>query len=169
MNAITWIAEQKIMEAILAGELDNLPGAGKPLKLEDDWGGQPVHRLAHKVLKNAGFLPVTLLLRKEVEDLLAEAELLLQNCRERTAPLRPVGKTTSDSKLRSYNHLVQTFRANYHEILMRINEKITELRYACIRDELLNSMRCAAALELPLVNVSARLQNFDGMFPKVEM
>ena len=32
------IAERKIQEAILKGELDNLPGKGKPLQLDDDSG-----------------------------------------------------------------------------------------------------------------------------------
>jgi hypothetical protein len=55
MNALTWIAEQKILEATLAGELDNLPGAGKPLQLEDGWNGRSTNRLAYKSLEEFRF------------------------------------------------------------------------------------------------------------------
>jgi len=45
------IAERKIQEAILNGELDNLPGKGKPLQLEDESGIPKELRLAYKILK----------------------------------------------------------------------------------------------------------------------
>lgn len=36
MDAISIIAEQRIREACERGAFDSLPGAGKPLELEDD-------------------------------------------------------------------------------------------------------------------------------------
>ena len=51
------IAEQKIAEAIARGELDDLPGAGKPLELDDDSNVPEDLRLAWRILKNAGFVP----------------------------------------------------------------------------------------------------------------
>ncbi|RME67136.1 MAG: DUF1992 domain-containing protein [Nitrospirae bacterium] len=60
------IAEQKIKEAIERGELDNLPGSGKPLNLEDDAFVPEDLRAAYRVLKNAGYLPPELELRKEI-------------------------------------------------------------------------------------------------------
>ena len=36
MDAISIIAEQRIREACERGDFDSLPGAGKPLELEDD-------------------------------------------------------------------------------------------------------------------------------------
>lgn len=63
------IAEQKIREAIADGEFDNLPGKGKPLKLED-WSHIPEDlRLSYKVLKNAGAVPEEVQLRKEIVSL----------------------------------------------------------------------------------------------------
>ena len=35
MNALAWIGEARIAQALQDGELDNLPGAGKPLHLND--------------------------------------------------------------------------------------------------------------------------------------
>ena len=63
------IAERKIQESILNGELDNLPGKGKPLKLDDDSGIPEELRLAYKILKNADCLPAELELKKEIVQL----------------------------------------------------------------------------------------------------
>ena len=60
------IAEKKILEAIARGEFANLPGAGKPLRLEDDSMIPGELRIAYKVLKNAGCIPPELELRKEI-------------------------------------------------------------------------------------------------------
>jgi hypothetical protein len=70
------IAEQRIAEAVERGELDDLPGAGRPL----DLGGDPLVpedlRLAYRILKNAGFVPPELETRREIralEDLVQSA------------------------------------------------------------------------------------------------
>lgn len=60
------LAERKILEAMARGEFDNLPGAGRPLRLEDDSTVPPELRIAYKILKNAGYLPPELELRKEI-------------------------------------------------------------------------------------------------------
>ncbi|MFZ5584720.1 MAG: DnaJ family domain-containing protein [Thermodesulfobacteriota bacterium] len=70
------IAEDRIREAVERGELDNLPGAGQPQNLEDDSNLPAELRIAYKVLKNAGFTPPELDLRKQiyqVEELLDNA------------------------------------------------------------------------------------------------
>ena len=56
MDAIAFIAEQRIREALDRGEFDNLPGAGRPLELEDDSDVPEDLRMACKVLRNAGYL-----------------------------------------------------------------------------------------------------------------
>jgi DnaJ homologue, subfamily C, member 28, conserved domain len=71
------IAERRIQEAILNGELDDLPGKGKPLKLEDESHIPEDLRLAYKILKNADCLPPELELKKEIvrlKDILAGLE-----------------------------------------------------------------------------------------------
>ena len=65
-EAFDKIAEKKIREAIDNGEFDDLPGKGKPLRLEDDRHLPQDIRLAHKILKNADCLPPELELRKEI-------------------------------------------------------------------------------------------------------
>lgn len=78
MNPLDQIAEARIQEAIERGELRDLPGEGKPLSLDDDSAVPEELRVAYRVLKNAGFLPPELQLRKEV----CEAEQLLQQLPE---------------------------------------------------------------------------------------
>ncbi len=73
MDIIDQIAEAAIQEAMARGEFDNLPGAGQPLVLDDDALVPPELRAAYRLLKNAGFLPPELQLRKEI----AAAEQLL--------------------------------------------------------------------------------------------
>ena len=51
------IAERKIAEALARGELENLPGAGRPLELDDDALIPEELRAAYRILKNAGFVP----------------------------------------------------------------------------------------------------------------
>ncbi len=71
------IAERRIQEAIRNGEFDDLPGAGKPLVLEDDSHIPEDLRMAYKVLRNANCVPPEIALRKEiarVEDLLSGME-----------------------------------------------------------------------------------------------
>ncbi len=63
------VAERKIQEAIRNGELDNLPGKGKPLQLEDESGIPEELRLAYKILKNADCLPPEVQLKKEIVQL----------------------------------------------------------------------------------------------------
>lgn len=51
------LAERKIEEAVSRGELDDLPGRGAPLDLEEDPLVPQDLRAVHRVLKNAGFVP----------------------------------------------------------------------------------------------------------------
>lgn len=60
------IAEERIREAMARGEFANLPGAGRPLRLEDDALVPEDLRVAYKILKNAGCIPPELELRKEI-------------------------------------------------------------------------------------------------------
>lgn len=51
------IVEQHIREAALRGDFDDLPGAGRPLDLDDDLLVPEDLRMAYRILKNAGFVP----------------------------------------------------------------------------------------------------------------
>ena len=63
------IAERRIEEARDRGELDNLPGAGKPLPEEDQLLVPEHQRMAYRILRNSGFLPPELAMHKEAVEL----------------------------------------------------------------------------------------------------
>jgi hypothetical protein len=54
---LDFLVEQKLLEAVSRGEFDDLPGAGRPLDLDDDALVPEDLRLAYRILKNAGFVP----------------------------------------------------------------------------------------------------------------
>lgn len=66
---IDQLVEQHIRAAQEKGELSNLPGEGAPLQLDDDSGVPPELRSAYRLLKNAGFLPPELEMRREALEL----------------------------------------------------------------------------------------------------
>lgn len=71
------IVEQRIKDAQRKGAFKDLPGAGKPLVMEDDSNLPSDLRIAHKILKNAGYVPAEVGVRKEIHqtrDLLAGTE-----------------------------------------------------------------------------------------------
>lgn len=79
MWLIDQLAEQHILEAQQKGELSQLPGEGAPLKLDDDSAVPPELRSAYRLLKNAGYLPPELEMRREavsLNDLLKELDPL---------------------------------------------------------------------------------------------
>ena len=63
------IVEERIREAMRAGAFDGLPGAGRPLDLDDDRMVPEDLRMAFRILRNAGFVPPELEQRKEAADL----------------------------------------------------------------------------------------------------
>lgn len=69
MDPINELAEARIREAAERGELDNLPGAGRPMELDDDRMVPPELRMAYRILKNANCLPPELDTRREIREL----------------------------------------------------------------------------------------------------
>lgn len=68
------IIEERILKAQKRGDFENLKGAGKPIRLEDDRHIPQDLRIVYKVLKNADCLPPEIEIKKEIqhtEDLLA--------------------------------------------------------------------------------------------------
>lgn len=103
------IVEARIAEAQQAGAFDDLPGAGKPLNLDEDRLVPGDVRAAYRILKNAGYVPAELLERKEAASLRklvatiaadhperrrALAKLALLEARLETTSLRARGSLT---------------------------------------------------------------------------
>ncbi len=66
MLVLELLAERKILEAAARGELDGLPGAGRPLDLDDDPLVPEELRPAWRILRNAGFVPPEVEARREI-------------------------------------------------------------------------------------------------------
>ncbi len=117
MNVIALIAEEKIKEARDSGELDDLPGKGKPLKIDDLSHVPEDLRASFIILKNAGVLPEELQLKKELISL----ERLIACCyeEEEKAKLR---KRWNELQLR-FNMLAEK-RGIKKEVLSMYEDKI---------------------------------------------
>jgi hypothetical protein len=70
LSGLAQLVENRIAEAIARGEFDNLPGAGKPLALDDDLLVPEGERMALRIMKNAGCVPPGVERLAEVERLL---------------------------------------------------------------------------------------------------
>jgi hypothetical protein len=98
MSNFERVAEEKIRAALANGEFDNLPGSGKPLRLEDDSAVEPDLRMAYRLLKNAHCLPPEVELRKEIlrlKDLLRG----ITNNSERACTIREINLLITELNL----------------------------------------------------------------------
>lgn len=68
--------EEQIQRAIAEGKFDNLPGAGKPLNLDDYFATPEDIRAGYTLLKNNEFVPLEVDLLKEIGDLREQ----IKNC-----------------------------------------------------------------------------------------
>jgi hypothetical protein len=95
MNAIAWIAEQRIREAMDQGLFDNSPYRGRRIELQEDESIPPELRMAFKVLRDAGCLPPEVELRKDVSTLSALLDTVVDPDERRR-----IGRELNDKLLR---------------------------------------------------------------------
>jgi hypothetical protein len=88
INAIRLIAERKISEAIRKGQLDIEAWRNRPLPVTNDSLVPEELRMAHKILKNAGYLPPEIETKKEIQQI----EDLLVNCEDEYARVKQLKK-----------------------------------------------------------------------------
>ena len=79
MTIIDQLAETQIEQAIARGELNDLPGQGKPLQLEDDRMIPEEYRMAYRVLKNAGMVPPEIELKGQINAMEETLSLIEDN------------------------------------------------------------------------------------------
>ncbi|HEB50270.1 MAG TPA: DUF1992 domain-containing protein [Desulfobulbus sp.] len=77
MTALNWIAERKIRQAIEEGNMADLSHwKNRPMPEDDMKHVPPELRMGYRILKNAGYIPEEVALRREIvntEELLAHA------------------------------------------------------------------------------------------------
>lgn len=81
MNILQIIAERRITRAIEEGRLCVDAWKGRPLPEEENPYMPAELRMAYKILKNAGYLPPEVEVRREIQQL---EEMLAAECDERT-------------------------------------------------------------------------------------
>jgi hypothetical protein len=88
IEAIWLIAERKILEALYEGCLQIEGWRNKPLPMSNDSLVPAELRMAHKILKNAGYLPPEIETRKEIEQI----EDLLATCEDEYTKVKQIKK-----------------------------------------------------------------------------
>jgi hypothetical protein len=103
---LDFLAERKLAEAVSRGELDDLPGQGKPLELEHDPLVPEDLRLAYRILKNAGYLP------PEVEQIneIGELERLVSNDPSDQKAARKLALLRTSIESRYYGKVLRRLR-----------------------------------------------------------
>jgi len=114
-------AERHIVDAIRKGDLDNLPGSGEPLALDDDSHVPTELRAGYRLLKNSGCLPLELEHRKEAIALLD----ILKGIRREDPQYQEMSKrlTLLEAKLRQAGLNTDFLHGEYADKLMH---KISE-------------------------------------------
>ncbi len=77
------LIEQRIQQAQEDGLFDNLPGAGKPLKLDDDALVPMEDRAGHRLLKNSGFTLPWIAARQDIDEQRAQLDKWLAQANHR--------------------------------------------------------------------------------------
>jgi len=94
------LAEARIEEALAAGAFDELPGAGRPLELDDDLFVPEELRAAYRILKRAGFVPPEVEARRELA-VLSALLATLDDAGERRRALVKVALINARMELRA--------------------------------------------------------------------
>lgn len=118
---------KQIEEAMERGEFSNLPGKGKPLKLEANPFLTPQARMANRLLKENGFSPRWVELEKEIKQEKAQLQRVLINLkarRERLAIIMQQYPRRREVISRTFEHERARGIAQYSEKLEDLNQKI---------------------------------------------
>jgi hypothetical protein len=118
---------KQIEEAMERGEFANLPGEGKPLKLDTNPYLTPQARMVNRLLKENGFAPRWIELKKEIKQEKAQLERLLKNLKGRRKRLEAIVQQYAHRReviSRSFEHERARGIAQYSEKLENLNRKI---------------------------------------------
>lgn len=149
----TDIVEEHIREAQERGEFDNLPGAGKPLVIDDNPAAGS-KALAYSLMKANNVAPPEIALGHEVDDDLAHAEALMGALRRWRDHLTQRRITAFASERRAYHALRARTERQVAATLLEAHSKVLSL-----------NIIAPSALHRPLIDVAARLAAFRNEFP----
>lgn len=126
MDVFLKIAEERIMESMRKGEFENLEGAGKPQKFEDDSMVPEDLRMAYKVLKNAGFVPPEVTERKEIITMMDMLENATDE-QERYRQIQKLNLMITQSNMRRRRPVTLDREQTYYEkIVSRVSVNVKQ-------------------------------------------
>ena len=151
---------KQIEEAMERGEFSNLSGEGKPLKLDVNPFLTPQARMANRLLKENGFTPRWVELKKEIKQEKAQLERYLTNLKARRERLtvliqrhperhRAISRTFAHERVRSIER--------YGEKLENLNRKIQHV----------NLLMPTRNRQYALINRAEALSHFQKACPSL--
>ena len=151
---------KQIEEAMERGEFANLPGEGKPLKLDTNPFLTPQARMANRLLKGNGFTPRWIELEKEIKQGKAQLERVFINLKVRRERLVIM--------IQEYPHrrevISRTFEHERARSITLYSEKLENLNRKIQRVNLLMPTRNR---QYALINRAEALDHFQKACPSL--
>lgn len=151
---VSWsgLIDQRIRAAQERGDFDNLPGAGQPLKIDENpYAGS--RAMAYSLLKANNVAPPEVELGKEIDEGLARCDKLVIHLRNRCQVLLSQRHLTPQH-IQAYNTLLAQTAARYEIDLRELRGKILTL-----------NIIAPAPMHRRLIDVTAKMQAFHEEFP----
>ena len=151
---------KQIEEAMERGEFANLPGEGKPIKLDTNPFLTPQARMANRLLKENGFAPRWVELEKEIKKEKTQLERVFINLKARRERLVAI--------LQQYPHrreaISRTFEQERARVIAQYSEKLENLNQKIQRVNLLMPTRNR---QYALINRAEALDHFQKACPSL--
>lgn len=145
--------DELIRQAQERGEFDNLPGAGKPLEIEENvYAGDKA--MGYSLLKNNGHAPPEVELMREIKAEQQRAEVKLERIKSWSHTLRTRRKPPTDADKRAFNAAVEKATTEYEEALRKLNGRILTL-----------NLSIPTAMHQPMLKVEKLVQEFREACP----
>ena len=145
---------KQIEEAMERGEFADLPGKGKPLKLDTNPYLTPQTRMVNRLLKENGFAPRWVELKKEIKEEKAQLERVLINLKARRERLSAI--------IQQYPHrrgaISRTFEQERARAIAQYSQKLENLNRKIQRVNLLMPTRNRQYALINRAEVLARFQ-----------
>ena len=136
--------EDQIRKAIEEGKFDDLPGKGKPLRLDENPLADPEWRLAQHLLKSSGYTLPWIEKRQEIQaELEAVRDKLMKNWQRRKDTLA-AGHSAEEVE-QEWTHAREAFQRAINELNRKIRDYNLEAPAARFQIQPLNAEREIAA------------------------
>jgi DnaJ family protein C protein 28 len=155
-KAYTNYIDEQIRDAEERGEFANLPGAGKPLRLERNvYAGDK--EMGYNLLKSNDFAPPEIELLKEIRTERERAEAKLAKVIHKSNTLRNRRVPPFASEKRAFNSTVEKAAAEYEQTVRELNRKILTL-----------NLITPSIMHQPMLEVDRLVQQFREACPLFE-